>query len=125
METQAIPEKTTSLEMSIQLPCVVRFEKETKSYVSECPPLHLLSGADTEADAVKAIQSAIVLYLQTLAEDKRLGEALMLNGFWPTNDPKEISMAEHFVAVRVGKQARSVSVRVPIGLIAANQAEVS
>jgi predicted RNase H-like HicB family nuclease len=118
-------ESKTALEMSIQLPCVVRFEQETKTYVSECPPLNLLSGADTEADAVQAIQSAIVLYLQTLVEDKRLGDVLFKNGFRPTNDPKEILMAEHFVAVRVGQQAKSVSVKVPIGLLVANQVNVS
>ena len=114
----------TPLEMSIQLPCIVRFEEDTKTFVSECPPLNILSGADTEAEAIEAIQSAVVLYLQTVVEDKCLGEVLTEKGFRFTNDQKEILMAEHFIAVRVG-QAKAVSVKVPIGLLVANQMALS
>jgi hypothetical protein len=119
MQTQA------SLEMSIQLPCIVRFESETKTFVSECPPLNILSGADTEPDAISAIQSAVVLYLQTVVEDGRLGEVLAEKGFRFTNDQKEIAMAEHFIALRVGERAKAVSVKVPIGLLVAKHMAVS
>jgi hypothetical protein len=115
----------TPLEMSIQLPCIVRFENDTKTFVSECPPLNITSGADTEAEAIEAIQSAVVLYLQTVVEDKRLGEVLTEKGFRFTNDQKEILMAEHFIALRVGDLARAVSVKVPIGLLVADQMAVS
>lgn len=115
----------TPLEMSIQLPCIVRFENDTKTFVSECPPLSITSGADTEAEAIEAIQSAVVLYLQTVVEDKCLGEVLTEKGFRFTNDQKEIMMAEHFIAVRVGERARAVSVKVPIGLLVADQMAMS
>ncbi len=107
----------TPLEMSIHLPCIIRFEKETKTFVSECPPLGLLSGADNEAEAVDAIQSAVVLYLQAIVEDNCIGEVLAEKGFLFTNDSRQIEQAEHFIAVRVGEEARAVNVKVPIGLL--------
>jgi hypothetical protein len=115
----------TPLEMSIQLPCIVRFESQTQTFVSECPPLNITSGADTEAEAIEAIQSAVMLYLQTVVEDKCLGEVLTQKGFRFTNNPKEILMAEQFIAVRVGERAKAVSVKVPIGLLVADQMAVS
>lgn len=115
----------TQFEMSIQLPCVVRFEVETKAFVSECPPLNILSGADTEAEAIEALQSAVVLYLQTLVEDNRLAEVLSQRGFRFTNDPKEILMAKNFIQLRIEKQSKTVSVKVPIGLLVANHARIS
>jgi len=115
----------TSLEMNIQLPCIVRFERETKTFVSECPPLNVLSAADTEAEAIAAIQSAVVLYLQTVVEDNRLGEVLSEKGFRFTNDPKEILMAEHFIQLRIGERSKTVSVKVPIGLLVASHVAIS
>ena len=114
----------TPLHMSIQLPCTVRFEEETKTFVSECPPLNVLSAADTEADAINAIQSAVVLYLQTVVEDNRLGEVLSQRGFRFTTDQREISMAESVIALQIGKQS-PISVTVPIGLLVANDAAIS
>jgi predicted RNase H-like HicB family nuclease len=119
MQTQA------SLEMSIQLPCIVRFEEKTRTFVSECPPLNVLSAADTEAEAIKALQSAVVLYLQTVVEDNRLGAVLSEKGFRFTNDPKEILMAENFIALRTGERSRTVSFKVPIGLLVASHAAIS
>lgn len=109
------------LEMSIKLPCIVRYESESQTFVSECPPLNLVSAAETEDEAVAAIQSAVVLYLQTVLEDQRFGEVLKEKGFRFTNDPGEIMMAEHYIAVRVDERAKAVSVKVPIGRLVANQ----
>jgi predicted RNase H-like HicB family nuclease len=112
-------------EMSVQLPCIVRFEKETRTFVSECPPLNVLSAADTEAEAIEGLQSAVVLYLQTLVEDNRLGEVLNQRGFRFTNDPKEILMAKNFIQLRIEERSKRVSVTVPIGLLVATRAAIS
>jgi predicted RNase H-like HicB family nuclease len=115
----------TPLEMNIQLPCIVRFEAETRTFVSECPPLNIVSAADTEAEAIDALQSAVVLYLQTVVEDNRLGEVLSEKGFRFTNDPKEILMARNFIQLRTEERSKTVSVKVPIGLLVATHAAIS
>ncbi len=110
----------TTYEMHVQLPCSVRFEQETMTYVSECPPLKILSAGETESEAIDAIRSAIIMYLQSAVEDGMLGQLLVSKGFQFTANEQEIKEAEQVVGVRVREEgAKFVPIKIPIGLLAA------
>ncbi len=109
----------TTYEMNVQLPCSVRFEKETMIYVSECPPLNILSAGETESEAIDAIRSAVIMYLQSAVEDGLLGQLLVNKGFRFTASEQEIKEAEQVIAVRVHEDgAKVVPIKIPIGLLA-------
>src|SRR5580693_3277121 len=114
---------TMTYEMSVQLPCSVRLEKETMTYVSECPPLNILSAGETEEQAIKAIESAVIMYLQSAVEDGLIGQFLSSKGFRFTANETEIKEAEQVVAVRINEEgAKPIRITVPIGLLAASSA---
>lgn len=48
---------------------IVKFDEETKSYISHCPLLNIYSQGQTEAEAISALKSAVKLYVEVLKKN--------------------------------------------------------
>lgn len=80
--------------MPIRLAASVKQDSETKMYISHIPALDLYSGAMTEAEAVRAAQSAVDLFFKTAAEKGTLFQVLVETGLLSTGEKQQSSEVE-------------------------------
>lgn len=73
----------------------LKWEEEAGVYLSYTPALDLYSQAETEEGAMKAMESAITLYLRTAYDQDLLGRALKRHRFVPRPEPSPTADAEY------------------------------
>jgi len=73
----------------IRLPAEVWEDKASGAYVSHIPKLGLWSAGNDENEAVKAIGSAVDLYLSVAGKKGTLGNVLLDSGILDTGEKKE------------------------------------
>ena len=70
-----------NISITVQMICGVRHAEDEDLYVSVCPRLGVYSQGETEAEALDAIKSAVVLHLTTAFDHNRLDKVLRKAGF--------------------------------------------
>ena len=63
-------------DINVNLKCLIRFDPNSKNYVSWCPGLDLFSQGDTIQESEDSIKNSIILHLKTIFERKTAGKIL-------------------------------------------------
>jgi predicted RNase H-like HicB family nuclease len=101
--------------------CGVRHAEDEDLYVSVCPRLGVYSQGETEAEALDAIKSAVVLHLTTAFDHNRLDKVLRKAGFQKMSGeavPAVIAQADEFVKIHLIGTFKEVPIEVPLTLLA-------
>ncbi len=77
----------------------IRYDADTKGYVSFTPALNLYSAGRTEEEARAAIESAVRLHLLTAYEHGMLERVLKKGGFEPATTPADVAAEDQFLAI--------------------------
>lgn len=114
------------IDVTFKLDCLIREDKESKSFVSYCPALELYSAGRNRVEAREAIISAISMYLRISYERKVLGDLLHERNFQPA-DPKCMetmaTASDSYIAIkeRLANYDDEFRIEVPIHLLAQQQ----
>ena len=80
--------------ISIQLTAYYRYDEETATFVSFWPQLNIYAQGHTEDEAMEALKSTIMLYLETCLEHERLDDVLMKAGFCKTRPERKAIVSQ-------------------------------
>jgi len=109
------------LQFTVKLMGGVRLDKETNVFVSRCPALDLYSQGTSEDEAVRALSSAIHLFLTTCFERDILGEVLKQRGFSAMTGMGALlpnQFTEEFIQITGKDKYEAFPIEVPFNLVA-------
>ncbi|MCU1303659.1 MAG: hypothetical protein JWQ87_3943 [Candidatus Sulfotelmatobacter sp.] len=104
------------LKMKFEVACSLEHDPEAECFVSRCEDLSLLSAGNTEIEAMKAMRSAIILYIQSAIEHKRLDAVLERAGLRFTTTPMQTPRLTSPGEPRRGVQ--TIPLEIPLYLLA-------
>jgi len=118
------------IKMVVSLLGAVRHDEQTNLYVSLCPALKLYSAGKNREEAVKALESTVLLFLTTCFERGKLNSVLQQRGFTKTLAPDTarptMEVAREYIAIlEESKFDETFDMTVPLELVAARQHELA
>jgi hypothetical protein len=112
------------IDVTFKLDCLVREDKDSKSFVSFCPALDLYSAGRSRVESREALTSAIAMYLRICYERKVLSNVLHGRNFQAA-DPLcvDLPTAPGFIAIKesMAEYDDEFRIEVPMHLLAQQQ----
>jgi hypothetical protein len=105
------------IRLEAQLNVNVRWDEAAKVYVSHAPALDIYSQATTEAEALRAIESAMRLYLITAIETNKIDDVVRrFAERVPSGNGPESPDSKQRITILQGDGCQVTSTRVPLEL---------
>jgi predicted RNase H-like HicB family nuclease len=104
------------IEIKVCLPAAVRFDDAAKCFVSYCPILKLHSAGQTQSTAMRALESAIEMFVRICFQRQILDDYLVEHGFVPgssTNGTEDTSAPWYIELTEFGGKQFPLSVSMP------------
>ncbi len=107
--------------ISFKLTAGYRYDEETGTFVSVWPHLNIYAQGHTEAEAMEALKSTILLYLETCLAHERLDDVLTKAGFSKAGAeiPGAAGPGEYIKIERRFDSTFDIEMEIPLHLIAA------
>jgi predicted RNase H-like HicB family nuclease len=112
------------MQITARLSGLIRRDKTVdRLFVSFCPALNVYSQGASEREAMRALQSAVFLFLTTCYERRMLGQFLQDRGFCAVSESPAVPLKDYageFVSVQDSKDEfdKEFPIEVPMYLVA-------